>query len=159
MAYEKQTWVTGEVITKEKLNHMEDGIANSGTNVEVIKLGTISSMGGGPIGSGPLYNLQGTLNLVDGKTLGEIIRDKTIIATMFNIETVPTTSDVITENCHMVMCTDTRLDKAYKNKELLYYQNEPFIREQTSLSAFVIIMSSQNVNQSGLSASVYAMCI
>lgn len=30
MAYEKQTWVTGEVITEEKLNHMEDGIANSG---------------------------------------------------------------------------------------------------------------------------------
>lgn len=30
MAYEKQTWVTGEVITKEKLNHMEDGIANGG---------------------------------------------------------------------------------------------------------------------------------
>lgn len=30
MAYEKQTWVTGEVITKEKLNHMEDGIANNG---------------------------------------------------------------------------------------------------------------------------------
>ena len=28
--YEKQTWLTGEVITKEKLNHMEDGIANSG---------------------------------------------------------------------------------------------------------------------------------
>ena len=28
--YEKQTWVTGEVITKEKLNHMEDGIANGG---------------------------------------------------------------------------------------------------------------------------------
>ena len=28
--YEKQTWVTGEVITKEKLNHMEDGIANNG---------------------------------------------------------------------------------------------------------------------------------
>lgn len=27
MAYEKQTWVTGEVITEEKLNHMEDGIA------------------------------------------------------------------------------------------------------------------------------------
>lgn len=26
MAYEKQTWVTGEVITEEKLNHIEDGI-------------------------------------------------------------------------------------------------------------------------------------
>ena len=29
MAYEKQTWQTGDVITQEKLNHMEDGIANS----------------------------------------------------------------------------------------------------------------------------------
>lgn len=28
MAYEKQTWVTGEIITEEKLNHMEDGIVN-----------------------------------------------------------------------------------------------------------------------------------
>lgn len=28
MAYEKQTWQDGEVITKEKLNHIEDGIAN-----------------------------------------------------------------------------------------------------------------------------------
>ena len=30
MAYEKQTWVTGEVITEEKLNHIEDGIAEAG---------------------------------------------------------------------------------------------------------------------------------
>lgn len=34
--YEKQTWVTGEVITKEKLNHMEDGIANGGSGSFVI---------------------------------------------------------------------------------------------------------------------------
>lgn len=34
MAYEKQTWNTGDVITQEKLNHMENGIAdgsNGGT--------------------------------------------------------------------------------------------------------------------------------
>ena len=30
MAYTKQTWQTGEVITANKLNHMEDGIASSG---------------------------------------------------------------------------------------------------------------------------------
>ncbi len=30
MAYEKQTWNTGDVITEEKLNHMEDGIATGG---------------------------------------------------------------------------------------------------------------------------------
>ena len=29
MAYEKQNWKTGDVITEEKLNHMEDGIANT----------------------------------------------------------------------------------------------------------------------------------
>ena len=28
MTYEKQTWTDGEVITKEKLNHIEDGIQN-----------------------------------------------------------------------------------------------------------------------------------
>ena len=30
MAYEKQNWQCGDVVTAEKLNHMEDGIANSG---------------------------------------------------------------------------------------------------------------------------------
>jgi hypothetical protein len=27
MGYEKQTWIDGEIITKEKLNHIEEGIA------------------------------------------------------------------------------------------------------------------------------------
>ena len=30
MAYEKQTWECGDVITADKMNHMEDGIANAG---------------------------------------------------------------------------------------------------------------------------------
>lgn len=30
MAYEKQTWACGDTITADKLNHMEDGIANAG---------------------------------------------------------------------------------------------------------------------------------
>ena len=30
MAYEKQTWANGDIITAEKLNHMEDGIASNG---------------------------------------------------------------------------------------------------------------------------------
>ena len=32
MAYSKQTWVTGDTITAEKLNHMEDGIDAGGSN-------------------------------------------------------------------------------------------------------------------------------
>lgn len=30
MSYEKQTWETGDIITSAKLNHMEDGIADTG---------------------------------------------------------------------------------------------------------------------------------
>lgn len=30
MSYEKQTWATGDVITAEKLNNMENGIENAG---------------------------------------------------------------------------------------------------------------------------------
>lgn len=30
MAYTKNTWTDGDIVTSEKLNHMEDGIANAG---------------------------------------------------------------------------------------------------------------------------------
>lgn len=33
MEYTKQTWKTGDIITEEKLNHIEDGIANSGYTI------------------------------------------------------------------------------------------------------------------------------
>lgn len=37
MSYEKQTWATGDVITAEKLNHIESGIYNnSERRVEII---------------------------------------------------------------------------------------------------------------------------
>ena len=32
MSYEKQTWTTGDTITANKLNHMEDGIAEGGSS-------------------------------------------------------------------------------------------------------------------------------
>lgn len=37
MSYEKQTWVTGDVITAEKLNHMEEGISSGGGLTSDIK--------------------------------------------------------------------------------------------------------------------------
>lgn len=33
MSYEKQTWATGDIVTADKLNHMEDGIAAGGGSV------------------------------------------------------------------------------------------------------------------------------
>ena len=36
MAYTKQTWQTGEVITADKLNHIEDGIENNNPGYEIV---------------------------------------------------------------------------------------------------------------------------
>ena len=158
MAYEKQTWVTGEVITKEKLNHMEDGIANSssGTNTEIIKLGTVN-MGGGTIG-GAVYSFSGSMSTDNNKTIGEIIGDKTIIATMLVVDSARNEDNAIIEIAHTVLCIPNSTEKnAYKNRELLYVQHEPETRELVQLSVHALITSG--ADQSGLSASVYAMCI
>lgn len=54
MSYEKQTWTSGEVITAEKLNHIEDGVtANSDCGYEYVEtteflfeeVGTTTSQG------------------------------------------------------------------------------------------------------------------
>lgn len=36
MAYDKQTWQTGDTVTSAKLNHMEDGIASVGGDVLIV---------------------------------------------------------------------------------------------------------------------------
>ena len=38
MAYEKQTWAKGDIVTSAKLNHMEDGIADSDTDAFAINI-------------------------------------------------------------------------------------------------------------------------
>lgn len=43
MAYTKQTWNNGDIITADKLNHMEDGIASGGTLIVHITYGSESS--------------------------------------------------------------------------------------------------------------------
>lgn len=51
MAYEKQTWTTGDVITQEKLNHMEDGIAGAGSSGNDFEFPTypiVAGVGGSP---------------------------------------------------------------------------------------------------------------
>lgn len=36
MSYEKQTWVTGDTVTAEKLNHMESGIEGAGGGALIV---------------------------------------------------------------------------------------------------------------------------
>ena len=51
MSYVKNTWVDGDVITSELLNHIEDGIANcgSGTGNLVLSVNGVSSNGSGGV--------------------------------------------------------------------------------------------------------------
>ena len=37
MSYDKNTWVTGDVITAEKMNHIEEGLKNLSDLVEEMK--------------------------------------------------------------------------------------------------------------------------
>ena len=46
MAYVKQTWATGDTITAEKLNHMEDGIAAGGGGIYFVKVVTANGTTG-----------------------------------------------------------------------------------------------------------------
>lgn len=48
MAYTKNTWVTGDIVSSAKLNHMEDGIANS-ENVFIV--GGVQLDAEGPYGT------------------------------------------------------------------------------------------------------------
>lgn len=49
MAYTKNTWRTGDIVSSQKLNHMEDGIANS-ENVFIVG-GVSLDENGDPIGT------------------------------------------------------------------------------------------------------------
>lgn len=75
MAYEKQTWVDGEKITKEKLNHIEEGIYN----IELTPGPKGEKGDQGPKGADAVIN---KLNKVDGLTVESATTQQ--IATAFN---------------------------------------------------------------------------
>lgn len=81
MAYEPKVWQCGDVVTADALNHIEQGIAESGgSTVEVskIKIGTANG-GGSTIASG-VNSFGGGGTTVDSKTLAEVLGDKTIVS-------------------------------------------------------------------------------
>lgn len=99
MAYEKQTWKTGDIVSSEKLNHMEDGIANL------------------PSSGGELFDLKFDLNnAIIHHTYDEIkeaiIQHKQFINSRFNVENDGndgTSSYAIAEfiTVYSIFCTDT----------------------------------------------------
>lgn len=61
-AYEKQTWSNGETITEEKLNHIEEGIAN----IELIPGPKGEKGDPGPKGADAVINKLNKVDALDG---------------------------------------------------------------------------------------------
>lgn len=74
MAYEKQTWTTGEVITQEKLNHMEQGIEDAYELPTVTETdnGKVLGVENGQFGLVSGGGGDGLKNLVDGSATGSV---------------------------------------------------------------------------------------
>ena len=81
MAYSRQTWVDDEIITKEKMNHIEDGIANieltPGPKGDKGEKGDTGATG--PAGADAIIN---KLNKIDALTVESATTQQ--IATAFN---------------------------------------------------------------------------
>lgn len=67
MAYEKQTWANGDVITAEKLNHMEDGIEDA------YELPAVTETDNGKV----LGVENGQFGLVDGVEIVDVVQTGT----------------------------------------------------------------------------------
>ena len=79
MAYTKNTWADGDIVTSENLNHMEEGIANAGG---VMVVGGVTFIGALPTGTldktwQEIYNA-----LAAGVSVALIIEDSSVPVVM-----------------------------------------------------------------------------
>lgn len=73
-AYEKQTWTDGETITKEKLNHIEEGIVN----IELTPGPKGEKGDPGPKGADATINKLNKIDALDGRA------EVAVVVTAFN---------------------------------------------------------------------------
>ena len=86
MAYTKQTWSNGDVITKAKLDHIEDGIANAQSTADGAASSVNALSANGAIGTANLAN-----GAVTAAKLGESATD--IVADTFGTSTAYSVGD------------------------------------------------------------------
>ena len=147
MSYDKQNWVTGEVITAEKMNHIEEGIENVGATL--IKLGS-ANVGGQQLGTSNAYVLQGTLAIDDGKTLREVLGGKQVVGTACKITNMEGITALTSPLCQPVISYGA--DDVYVTIEV------DGDVEYDHLS-IMLIAANPAENPSGATVEAYAICI
>ena len=145
MAYEPKTWECGDVVTADALNHIEQGIAESGGGtVEVIKIATLN--GGYTEGSNQIQQLGG--GMVDGKSLAELLGEKKAVGFFTNL------SSVMNKDCidgtPVVSSTKEPLMSIQYNSEVA-----PLIR---SCEMACVIQGAVS-GSGGIQCDLYAICI
>lgn len=143
MVYEKQAWECNDVITADKLNHMEDGIEACG-NVEAIKLGTFHGSG---------YNIGGSVNYwagggtLDGsQSLADLVGDKTVVNLEFRVPNPDTGQEAFLGEAYVGSGSAHHLSLATVSRSLY--------SEITSLAVYGLAC-----NVSTSTVDVYAICI
>ena len=141
MSYEKQTWQNGDIITAQKLNHIEDGIPN----VEAIKIftfnylsipaNTIQGGGGGPFEGTPPAKF------------GDLIGDKTIIG--FEATTVKGANNLEIPLTVFPMIA---------GKNPIINQNDSDVRNAQSIT-FSVLRAQTAEEISSQQVDIYAICI
>ncbi len=142
---------------KAVLSGMLDSIAQSGGTVEVIKIAS-GTMGGS--GDGNLYWLNGGFTIDGDKTLDEIINGKTIVNVALSVDEKPAsfTGPVYFRGFGVYALSTEEIEPNYNGqKELILAQYDDGYINSKTISVFATAGTANN--PSGITVSVYAICI
>lgn len=157
MAYEKQVWECGDVVTAEKLNHIEEGIESAsesgGGTVEVIKIAE-NINGGSSSTSAPYLFTGGKMNL--SPTIGESVGDKQIIGFVLVASYTDKQSKSRTAESSLANVTARNGDDSFgEGLEVISNQSSDSVRNATTID--VCGMFTSYVTPS--TVDIYAICI
>lgn len=151
MSYEKQQWADGDIITAEKLTHIEDGISEVGGSVQKIKLGTANG-GGAVIDPTQLMVMSGGLTL--SGTLYDIVGSRQIVG--FEIEYTQTESQVKAFSQATSVFASWGSSATSITTESIIGMSDARKQEVTTLDVSALL---HHMTAGSVSIDVYAICI
>ena len=139
MAYQRHNWVTGEVITADKLNNIEDALSERCSFIKVMEATVTFQQGVSLWGCGGA--------LTDNKTFGELVGDKTVIG----FEVLPTEGTVAgTPNFYSCVAN-------ISGKNPVLSQSDEDVRNASGMTAYIHRVNATDAYTCKIE--VYAVCI
>lgn len=155
MAYERTNWTCETSITPERMNNIEDGIeealecCNGGNSAEVIKIAECSCTST-ELHAYALYKCYGNGQTVGGRTLGDIIGDKTIVGFTASLPTYDS-------HRQAPIALDVMSNTSVDDSSLIINQDNTNYRNSTTIY-YNALANSPCAVDNGI-AHIYAICI